>query len=455
MGRKRKRSRRRSSGPISRRTALLGLAGGAIGATGFFTTGAFESVAGDRPFDIATAGDDTALLGVDIDEPSGRDGERVTLLELTNRFDEPFESVDAEVVSSGDLTLRDVDVPDFLSPGGSAPITAELSCGQSGQRTVEIAVTATGAEQSVDLVRSVELTCLDRDRGVCAPRELPPGCVDDEFPPWGSTDCSVVIDTAGEVTESIRGGVEIGGAAEIATNGEVDLTHRGSVTEYLSIDTSDEIDLLMGGGSTIGGALQLSTTDEVTATVRGLVGDGLCVDESGELDVSVGGGGRVDGPVSLTSDDEVSVALNDGASVGPLSVETSDEINVDATGGSEINGNVDIDTGDELSLTLEGNERVRGDVSITSDEEVDISLAGSSVIEGDVTVETTDEVDIELRGSSSIEGSVTVAAGDDVGIEIRGSSSIGGNATIDTTGEASVSDCSAVGGSVTPPSACG
>lgn len=431
----------------------MALGGGALGATGFFTTGAFDSVAGSRPFDVATSEDDSALLGVDIKDPAGQSGQTVTLLELTNRFDEPFESIDAEVVSAGGgVTLRNVGTPGYLSPGSSAPITAELSCSTDTQGTVDVAITVSGPDQSVDLTRSVEVSCASPDRDVCASR-TPPGCTVEEFPN-GKTDCSVVVGTVDDVPRRIGGGTRIGGAVDVTVSDELTTALSGSVGEYLAIDGTDSIEFSTSGGSTVGGVVQLSSSGSVTATLKGSVGEGVCVDESGELDVNVGGGGAVDGPLSLASNDEVDVDLTGRATVGDVSVESTDGVGLTVADGSAIDGDLVIDASGGVGLTLNGDGRVRGDVTITSDSEVTVSLSGSAAIEGDLTVESTDEVDVSLSGSATIDGSVTVSADDEPGVVLKESASIAGDVTFESGEEPSVSDCSAVGGSVSPAAAC-
>ncbi len=455
MGRNRNQSRSRSSGGISRRSLLILAGVGTAGATGAYTTGAFDAVTGDRSLGVGTAGDDAALLGIDVEERSGVDGDTVTLFELTNRFGSELTSIDAEIVDGvdGPVDPNSLRTPTGLPPGGSGVIEGDLACSGDIERTIQVSISAASPEQSVDLTRSVTVSCTVPDRGPCAPL-TPPGCIDDEFPGWDGTDCSVVIDTSGEIEETVGGGVEIGGAVDLTTDDEVDLTVRGTIADYLGIDTSDEIDVLLDGGGSIGGPLQLTTSDEVTLDIGGTVGGGVCADESGELDVFVGRGGIVDGELSLASSDEVNVDLDGDASVGPLSVETLDEVDIDVTDGSEIHGSVDVETSDEVELEMDGNERVRGDVTITTEDEVDVTLSGSSVIEGDLTIETSDEVDIELNGNSAIEGDVSITTEDEVDVDIGGSSTIGGDLTIDTDDEIDVSGCRNIEGEVTPPGVC-
>lgn len=456
MGRKRSRSRSRSSGGISRRSLLLLAGVGTASATGAYTTGAFDAVTGDRSFDVGTADDDTAMLGVDIGEPDGVDGATVTLFEVTNRFGEALTSFDAEIVDGvdGPVDPNSLRTPQSLPPEATGKIRGTLSCSDSVDRTIEVAISASGAGQSVELTRSVDVTCTRPARGVCTPRS-PPGCKENEFPSWDGTDCSVVIDTTGEIDETIGGGVEIGGAVDLITDDAVSLTVRGSVADYFGVETSGEIDFFMGGGGSIGGPLQLSTNDEVTIDIVGFVGGGLCADEIGALDVSVGRGGTIDGEISLTSHDELSVDLDGDASVGPLSVQTPDEADITVSGGSEIDGNLDVNADGEVEVDLDGNERVRGDVTIDSDDEVTLELSGSSVIEGDVTIDTIGEVTVTVTRNSAIEGNVQITTEDEVEFDIRGSSTIGGDLSINTDDEIDVSGCRNIEGEVSPASACG
>ena len=476
MGRKRSRSRSRSESGISRRSLLLLAGTGTVGATGAYTTGAFDAVAGGRILDIGTADDDTALLGISAEDPAGDDGEQVTLFELTNRLGSELTSIDAEIVSGADgpIDPGSLRTPDRIPAGGSDVVEGTLSCDGDSEATIEVSIDARGAGESVDLTREVTVSCVAADPDPCAPLD-PPGCIEDEFPS-GSTDCSVVIDRSGEVNETVRGGAEIGGALDIDAEDEVDITVVGRIADYLGIDTSDEVDVSMGGGASIGNHLQVSTSDEIDLDIDGDIGGGMCIDGSDEIDVTLGGGGTVGSEVSLTSTDEVTVEMNGDNTTGPLAIDTEDEVVVDIGGGSTVDGDVDIDTSDEVDLILDGNERIAGDVDITTTDEVTIELRGSSVIEGDVRIETSDEVDIELSGnaairgsvditttdevdisidgSSTIDGDVTIDTSDEVDLSIDGGSTIGGDVTIDTSDEIDISGCDNIEGEVSPASAC-
>jgi hypothetical protein len=146
---------------LSRRALLTLLGTGGIGVGSVYGTGAFSRVAGDRSIDVDPASDDDTLLGIDIRNPSGRTGERVTLLELTNQFVEPVETVTASVdgPSNAPVDVSGLRTPDRLAVGESGEITAPLSCGSDASGSADVSVTASGADTSVTLTRSVPVAC--------------------------------------------------------------------------------------------------------------------------------------------------------------------------------------------------------------------------------------------------------------------------------------------------------
>jgi len=163
MARKRNRSRG-SEGTISRRTLLLLLGGGAVGATGYYSSGAFGSVVGDRPFNIGTAGDDTALLGIDSPDSEERtvfSGGEVTFFEVTNRFETAFDDIWVDLHSpSNPPTNSGFETPRRLEPGESGDITATLGCSTNRTDEFELTINASNDQESVSATRSVEVTCL-------------------------------------------------------------------------------------------------------------------------------------------------------------------------------------------------------------------------------------------------------------------------------------------------------
>lgn len=144
----RKRSRNRSRGTsrsvFTRRRVIGLLTAGGLGVAGLQATGAFDSLTAQRQFDVATTEDGDAFLGVSGGQASGFDGDTITLLELTNRFDQPLTSISATVVSSGNpIDAQTLQPPNELAQGESAPVQATLDCSTDG--TVELQIIAASA----------------------------------------------------------------------------------------------------------------------------------------------------------------------------------------------------------------------------------------------------------------------------------------------------------------------
>ena len=149
---------------MSRRAVLgLVLAGGA-GLAGVQQTGAFSSVTGDRGFDVQTAEDGEALLGItrnegekeekeDIDVESG---EEATLFTITNRFNSELTIDSVNLVAApSDLSIEGLSGTDMpLSPGGKHDITGKISCDSEVSGTVTVKINASTDSESVELTRN-------------------------------------------------------------------------------------------------------------------------------------------------------------------------------------------------------------------------------------------------------------------------------------------------------------
>jgi hypothetical protein len=453
------------------------LGGGTAGVTGAVSTGAFDAVAGDRLFDVETATDENALLGIDIDERSGRAGGTITLLELTNRFDEPLETISVTLDQSDQRMIGTIQTPDRLDPGETGAVEADLTCNRNRADDLTISISASTADESVTATRSVRVSCV-ASTPVCDPRS-PTGCVDTALPgpPRRRTDCSVVLDTGGDdFQENVVGNTAIGGALEVNA-AETDLSIRGSASigDHVRIDSTGEIDFDVGGAATVGGVLQFDSPGAVTATVVTDIGDGLCAKSGDVVDVTVRGASTLDGDVSVESGDEaivdmaggstatgaleidaegeITASIDGDSTVGNVTAVTADGVSLAVAGDSRIDGNARLESEDEVTVTLDGNERILGDLTVDAEGETTLDLRGSSKITGDVTIDSEGEIEVKLFGNSSIDGDLSVESDDDIQVTIGGSSSIGGDVTLEGD-ESSVSDCSAVEGEVSPQSAC-
>ena len=197
MGRNRQRSRDRdqSSGLISRRHIIAVLGGGSVGIGALYGTGAFSRVSGPREAEVTAAGDEEALLGFDPNDEL-EEGDELDLFTLENRFSEDEISVEIEGNDPDDnLDTIDIDDPGSIGAGDTEDVTGELSCaGEASEVLVEFTVTASGSTHSVELERSIELTCT---------KSIDP------------SDCDDVIEeiesTPGENGRTETGGFDLGG----------------------------------------------------------------------------------------------------------------------------------------------------------------------------------------------------------------------------------------------------
>jgi|GEM_PF-4055810 len=276
MGRKRSRSRDRSGNSGVSRRAVLGLvlAGGA-GLAGVQQTGAFSSVTGDRGFDVQTAEDGEALLGItrnegekeekeDIDVESG---EEATLFTITNRFNSELTIDSVNLVAApSDLSIEGLSGTDMpLSPGGKHDITGKISCDSEVSSTVTVKINASTDSESVELTRnSRKIKCQTAGDGCLTDLNIEKEdetipCIDVSIN--GNKDSSISLDNVtvtGDVNIVINGGgnaeieieieeSNIEGDLNISINGngnreiEIELKHN-TVEGNRSVDGEDDDD---------------------------------------------------------------------------------------------------------------------------------------------------------------------------------------------------------------------
>ena len=515
MGRKRSRDRSRggSSGIVSRRKVIGVLATGGIGAAALQSTGAFSTVDSERDLSVVSTGDDDAFLRITGGQAGGSDGDTVTLFELTNQFDQPLTTISATVVSSGPpIDPQTIRTPAELPPGGSGDVRATVDCDANG--AVEIQFVASNANQRVEFTRTAQVAC--ENFNVCAPRERPSGCVVNEVPKK-STDCSLVIDKPSQIRERITGNTTVGGAAEFYSKSQIDLTLRGNseIREYLKVDTPSQIGLDLGGNSRVRGVLKVRSKSQLDLDISARVGGGVCIEDAGEIKFTPRGA-TIDGEVSLTSNDQVTVDSLKDATTGPITIDASGQVKFDKTRNSTVNGPVSVtaagqvkldeleavstgpitvdgkgqvdivsgrdttvdgaievtDAGGQITLDLAATEISEG-VSLANNSQVKLSLTDGSTIGSTVDVDTESQVKVDLTDSqieddldivtnsqveldltdSQIDGTVTIESQSQVDVRLK-DSSIAGDLSISTPSQISVSDCSAVEGTVSPQRAC-
>lgn len=163
---KRRRKRRRSGGLLSRRSLLL-LIGGGLGMGGIYGSTAFTSSELTRSLGADVSDDRNSLLGIETQDPIDAAGEEVTVMNVTNRFDTPLDSISVAVENAGSLAVDPGEfiTPDTLASGESGTVRTTVSCSSSVTETANLLVQATGTERSVEAERSVTIDC-EADSGL-------------------------------------------------------------------------------------------------------------------------------------------------------------------------------------------------------------------------------------------------------------------------------------------------
>ena len=223
MGRKRSRSRDRSGNSGVSRRAVLGLvlAGGA-GLAGAQQTGAFSSVTGDRGFDVQTADDEDALVGIKPNNVSVESGEEAALFTITNQFNTELtiDSVYLDPPASNGLTIEGLSGTSMpLPPGEKHDIVGTISCDTDIEdQKVAVTIETETDSESVDLTRNSGNIQCEPAGGQCLTdleiekedETIP--CIDVSIN--GNKDSSISLDSV-TVTGDVNIVINGGGNAEI------------------------------------------------------------------------------------------------------------------------------------------------------------------------------------------------------------------------------------------------
>lgn len=453
MGRRRNRSRSRGSSQrlFTRRRVLAVLTAGGVGAAGLQATGAFDGVNAQRDLEVATADDGRAFLAINSEAVSGFDGDTVTLLKLTNRFEQPLTSISATVVSSGNpIDPQTIQTPVGLAQGESGPVQATLNCATDG--TVEIQIVAASDNQRVQIKRFVQVTCKSVD--VCAPRQLPSGCVLTKIPKK-PTDCSVKIDKPGQIDNSIAGRTNISGAAEFLSQSQVKLDLRGNATVqgYLKIDTPSQIEFSMKGNSEVENGLKLRTDSQLELDIRTQVSNGLCVENAGAVTFSPNGG-SVDGDISITSTDQVTIEEFKNADTDQIIIDADGQVKFGETQKSDISGDVDITAAGQVTIGETQETTISGNLNINASDQVTFSKLNDASIRS-VGIDADSQVKFEETNNTVISRGIDVNAPSQVTLDTL-TDVLTGPIDINADGQVDIiTNSSVVSGDIAVPSAGG
>ena len=477
---------RGGGGKLSRRAALALIAGGGI--LGFTGTGAFDTVNANRGFDVSTADDDSALLGFEKKQTSGVDGSTIELVELTNRVGQDLDSVSVEIIGTSG-PIASLTAPDSLATNSSDRITADLSCG--GRPTVDMRITASGSDQEVELIRSVEVNCIT----ICGERTIPAGCVDDAVPKNGKdTPCSVRINKQNQYSKIISN-VTIGGALDVSNSGnqvDITLTDGTVISDYLKVDTSDQIDFDLDASAEIQNGAKFMTDSQIKPHINGDIGGGICI-KSGGVNNFSSDNGNIAGIVSIDSTSQVKLDTLTGLSTEGIKVASQGQVKIKKLKRSTIGGKITIDSpGGQVKIQDLNETTVDGGIDISSDSQVKISKLNSALIngvtvnsqgqvkiqelvastvrgdinvdspngqvkikdieqttiDGDVDISSDSQVKISLKEDATITGDIRIESDSQVKISLKDGTAIKGNVTIDTPSGVKL-DCANIEGEIT------
>ena len=426
---------RGDGGKLSRRAALALIAGGGIlGLTG---TGAFDTVNANRGFDVSTADDDSALLGFEKKQTSGVDGSTIELIELTNQVGQDLDSVSVEIIGSSG-PIASLTAPDSLATDSSDQITADLSCG--GRPTVDIRITASGSDQEVELIRSVEVNCIT----ICGERTIPAGCVNNAVPKSGKdTPCSVRINKQNQYSKIVSN-VTIGGALDVSNSGnqvDITLTDGTVISDYLKVDTSDQIDFDLDASAEIQNGAKFMTDSQIKPHINGDIGGGICI-ESGGVNNFSSDNGNIAGIVSIDSTSQVKLDTLTGLSTEGIKVASQGQVKIKKLKRSTIGGKITIDSpGGQVKIQDLNETTVDEGITISSDSQVNISkLINEATVGGDIDISSDSQVKISKLNSAVING-VTINSQGQVKIQELVASTVRGDINVDSpNGQVKIKD---------------
>ena len=324
--------RRGGGGGLSRRAALALIGGG--GLLGISSTGAFDQVRGQRPFDLSV-NDDNALLGIAVFTPIEINSSPATvdILELQNRFPDAELT---ELTISSDNTILSVESLDGLTlqPGETETVRGTISVSESGQSVVNLTVTATTGTERIETTRSIEITATvaGYEPGTC-PVSVNVGA--DALPEQESEGSITVVD------QDVADGIDAGGSVTITGIGNRPVIIGGDVEAEGSISIAANgrnTTVIIDGDVEAGGAIDISASGNVT-----IGGD---VEAEGDITIAANGNGTITICGSVESDNGDLTTTENGANAS-VTINGDDGDDDDDDGDDDDGDNEDDDDGDD------------------------------------------------------------------------------------------------------------
>lgn len=381
--------------------------GGVLLVTG---SAAYYSVRGERPFNIGAVGDDLALLGIELLNPAGSEGERVDLLELTNGFDAALTDIDVTVESVGppdNLDIVDIETPDSLpsnqQPDNSGFVTGEIqNCTGQPPVPVELYIEVSGGGNSVAGTRVVQVTCevvtvdfydcheiLDVPRSNC------------EYQESGHT--TIGSDRNGDVC--------VTGDDEKAT---ISIQNHVDIDGFLrAVDASDII-FEMGNHSMIDGAVNLhdaSGSIDATTKNHSYVSGDFCASANLDVDVDIVSSGitdrepRVGRHLKVDAGADATVTLHNHTTIeDSAAISAGHKGILDIKNHAIIEGPLNVDSGQNANVTIGNHAEIHGDVTITADGNATVTVENHALIDGDLSVDAGGDAHVDVGHQAEITG---------------------------------------------------
>lgn len=391
---------------MSRRSALVLITGGGI--TLAAGSGAFFSARGDRPFQIGSAGDDAALLQIELHSPSGQSGDTVDLMELTNGFDETLDMISVEVASTsqGNVHISNINPPSSLQEGQSGIVTGELDCQGIGQSVdVVLSITASGPQDSFEGDRTIEVTCIDLD---------PFSCMD-------ILDMDADYNETGMVSyhnETLEGSLAVDGEGSQVN---VDIGNNSVIEGFVRIDGASDAIFNLGNNATVKGAINIH--DVATNAILDLANNTV-----------------VEGDFCTTADGDVNLNQFRPDSIGRgLRLEAGSNLNGAIEEEVEIGDAVDVSAGHDVNFSFDQNSIVDGPVSADAGSNGNIHVRENAEIHGDVVVDATNDANVSIESNAYIDGDLTVIAGQNANGSVHHQATITGEISVDAGGHNNMS----------------
>jgi len=430
---------RGGGGKLSRRAAIALISGG--GLLGLSGTGAFSQVDSNRVFDVATASDENALLGI---KTTGVEftqiGQTKTILQLKNQTDstitlDPKDGVEKNTIHN---FLSIIKYPREIKPADDSDnpeedwvdVKANIIKKRNNQNPVELTINAVSEETTISAVRTLTVR-------TDVSQSLPSGC------PIGPNVTVSVADAQGTVTNpgSLQGDVD--GDVLISNGNDFDITSAstinisgkiaGSSTGNIKIQNDNVGESII---SSPGKNVEVKGISSVGGEI--IAGGGITVKGKNQSNQAVVSGNIEAGKIDQIQDAVIggNVIINGGGEIqrakigGEIQTGSGNDVSIkDSTvcGIVRSDGNAKIKQGSQIKgvRTTTGGKNIR--IKNGSEVSQNIHLKGSgeviiknkSVVKGNITA---NNGTVTVQGT--VEGNITAQK-----ITINGNGTVQGNMT--------------------------